>query len=145
MCLSTRPTDLVNPGPRNPGRNFRLSKENHSFRLNPKPAAGRGLERAPFLPVARNRLPRSKGQGFGGGEAPLPGRGHGVGDGLIRSRKWLARLCRVTRRAVRRAPAVAGTQEEFPRRLPGVFVWQSSAGPSRPGAGEPPDGSLGIA
>ena len=37
------------------------------------------LERDPFLPVARNRLPRSRGQGFEGGAPPLPGGARGWG------------------------------------------------------------------
>ena len=92
-------------------------------------AAGRGLERDPFLPVARNRLPRSRGQGFEGGEPPFP-RAHGAGGGPIRSRKWLARLRRVPRRAVRRArpwPELKRVSPQVARR-----VWlESSAGRSR--------------
>ena len=54
------------------------------------PGARLRLERDPFLRVAGNRLPGSRGQGFEGG-AHAPG-DSGAGGGLIRSRKWLARL-----------------------------------------------------
>ena len=53
------------------------------FTVSPEPAGrlggGLDLERAPVLPVARNRLPRSRGQGFEGGAPPLPGSARGRG------------------------------------------------------------------
>ena len=106
--------------------------------------AGRGLERDPFLRVAGNGVPRSRGQGFEGG-AHAPGGDSGAGGGPIQSRKRLARLCRVTRWAVRRTPAVKGPWNSAKQTrifLPGRKILGF---PPRPGPGGPPDGAPGKA
>ena len=75
-------------------------RENFSQRSEKTNSENRFLP-GPFLRVAGNRLPLSRGQGFEGG-AHAPGGDSGAGGGPIRSRKRLARLCRVGPRAVRR-------------------------------------------